>query len=87
MLGVNFIYLLMNKIYLQTFVYFFAVFKFTIKKTSLLICSTKNYRLFVSIKCTILAPIYRTQGDSIKHSRQKSSFKRQNTAYHRSRIC
>jgi hypothetical protein len=35
----------------------------------------------------ILVPIYRTQGDSVKHSRQKSSFKRQNTAYHRSRIC
>ena len=35
----------------------------------------------------ILVPIYRTQGDSVKHSRQKSSLKRQNTAYHRSRIC
>ena len=35
----------------------------------------------------ILVPIYRTQGDSVKHSGQKSSFKRQNTAYHRSRIC
>ena len=35
----------------------------------------------------ILVPIYRTQGDLVKHSRQKSSFKRQNTAYHRSRIC
>jgi hypothetical protein len=27
-----------------------------------------------------LVPIYRTQGDSVKHSRQKSSFKQQNTA-------
>ena len=33
MLGANFIYLLMNKIYLQTVSSFFAVFKFTIKKT------------------------------------------------------
>jgi len=31
----------------------------------------------------ILVPIYRTLEDSVKHSRQKSSFKRQNTAYHR----
>jgi hypothetical protein len=30
----------------------------------------------------ILVPIYKTQEDSVKHARQKSSFKRQNTAYH-----
>ena len=34
-----------------------------------------------------LVSIYRTQGDSVKHSWQQSLFKRQNTAYHRSRIC
>ena len=28
----------------------------------------------------ILVPIYRMQGDSVKHPRQKSSFKRKNTA-------
>jgi hypothetical protein len=32
----------------------------------------------------ILVPDYRMQEDSIKHSRQKSSLKQQNTAYHRS---
>ena len=53
------------------------------------------YRLFVSIKPLsspknlgeILVPIYRTQRDLVKHSRQKSLFKRQNTVYHRSSIC
>jgi hypothetical protein len=29
----------------------------------------------------ILVPIYRTQGDSVKHLRQKSSFKQKNNAY------